>query len=228
MNTASIPELVEQNRIQEEQKQQYALSALRAQINPHFLFNTINTIKWMAISQQAMHIKSALDRLLILLRPLFKDTTDETTLQEELEYVENYISLVNLRFAGNVVMTADIPERLRAQKIPCFILQPVIENCMEHGFQRDYRQAEIVVSCEESGGDLILTVQDDGKGITDEKIAEIHRKLDAPGQMLQNGNKLGLANVNLRIRLKYGQDYGIRLEHGQAGGTAVRIKIPRI
>lgn len=224
----SIPELVEQNRVKEEQKQRYALSALRAQINPHFLFNTINTIKWMAISQQAMNIKAALDKLLILLRPLFKDTAEEITLQEELEYTANYISLVNLRFGGNIDLTADIPDKLLVQKVPSFILQPVIENCVEHGFQGDYRQAEINVGCEESTGCFVLAVQDNGKGISDERIAQIRQKLETEEQMVQNGDKLGLANVNLRIRLKYGKDYGVSLTHGKNGGTLILIKLPQI
>ena len=217
----SIPELVEQ-------RQKYALSALRAQINPHFLFNTINTIKWMAVSQHVPQIKSALDKLLILMRPLFKENDEEIPLKEELEYVSNYVSLVNLRFGGNVRMTADVPERLLSRKVPRFILQPVMENCIEHGFRGDYSRAEVTVGCEETASGLILTVQDNGRGIPEEKIAEVMQKLETPDNLLQNGDKLGLANVSQRIRMKYGKSYGLSITRGETGGTVVTLKLPRI
>ena len=226
--SSSISALVRQNRIKEEQKQLYALSALRAQINPHFLFNTINTIKWMAISQQATHIKSALDRLLVLLRPLFKETTDEITLQEELEYVSNYICLVNLRFGGNITIAVNIPQELLARKIPCFILQPMIENSISHGFQGDYSQAAIAVSCEEQEDCLLLTVHDNGSGIPEERLSKLRSRLENPEPMLQNGDKLGLPNVNLRIQLKYGREYGVTLASDGLHGTDVHLRLPRI
>lgn len=224
----STAQLIEQNRLKEEQKQRYALSALRAQINPHFMFNTINTIKWMAIAQKAEHIKSALDMLQQLIRPLFRENTGEITLQEELDYVSNYINLINLRFGGNMEMCVDIPEESYQQKIPSFIIQPIIENCVEHGFHGNYSVAKIWISCEITGRDFYLIIQDNGGGIPEDKLAEIRRKLDATDTMLQNGEKLGLANVNLRIRLKYGNDYGITLEQGTGGGTRVLVKLPQI
>lgn len=224
--SGSISSLIERNHKSEEQKLFYALSALRAQINPHFLFNTINMIKWMAIALQADHIKSALDKLMILLRPLFKDNVDEVTLKEELEYTGNYIDLVNLRFGGNVELSVLLsPEQLQ-QKVPYFILQPIIENCVKHGFQQDYSQAKIEISCREGTDWLELSVQDNGKGISDEKIAAFEEKLDEA--ILQNGDRLGLRNVHMRIRLKYGAPYGLRIQKNASGGATVIVKLLRI
>ena len=217
----SIPKLVEQ-------RQKYELSALRAQINPHFLFNTITTIKMMAVAQNAPHIKSALDKLVVLLRPLFKETNEETTLKEELDYTENYISLINLRFGGNVIFTSDVPDRLLSRRVPRLILQPIIENSIEHGFCGDYSRANITISCDETSLGMELTIQDNGIGIPEEKMAELQQQINSDDTVLSSGNKVGLKNVNHRIKVRYGDPYGISLAQNPLGGAIVIIKVPRI
>lgn len=222
--SGGIEDLMEKNRITEEQKLDYAMSALRAQINPHFLFNTINMIKWMAISQKANHIKSALDMLMILLRPLFKENIDEVPLSEEIEYAKNYIGLVNLRFGGNMEMETELSKELLDTPVPCFILQPIIENCVRHGFMQDYSQAKIEISGIKDDGGFRLIISDNGKGISEEAAAEIQSKLDTA--VIKNGDRLGLSNVHMRIKLKYGEGFGVSIRQAETGGTAVIVKLP--
>lgn len=222
----SISGLMERSRHYEEQRARYALAALRAQISPHFLFNTINTIKWMALAQHADHIKSALDMLMVFLRPLFRDNLNEIPLREELAYEENYIGLVNLRYGGNITMTADMPGELLERKIPCLILQPIIENCVKHGFSQNFSQARLTISCREQPDGWEILIHDNGRGLPAEALGEIERRLESAA--LENGEHVGLVNVHMRLRLQYGEPYGLRVISREGQGTTVVVKLPQI
>lgn len=224
--SADIQKLMEHNRKMEEQKTRYAISALRSQINPHFIFNTINTIKWMAVVKKADNIKTALERLCILLKPLFKEKTTVVPLQEEIEYVRNYIELVNLRFGEQICLEVGLPDEMKGTMIPRFILQPVVENCIEHGFEGDYSRARIAIDCC-MGETFLLKVRDNGIGMTEEMVGQLNRSFARKAEVVENGDRIGLVNINMQIKLLYGDAYGLAVSSG-AEGTEVILRLPRM
>ena len=223
--SADIQKLMERNRKMEEQKTRYAISALRSQINPHFIFNTINTIKWMAVVKKAENIKTALERLCVLLKPLFKEKSTEVPLQEEIEYVRNYIELVNLRFGEQICLEVSLPEEMKETMIPRFILQPVVENCIEHGFDGDYSRARIAIECclEET---FLLKVRDNGIGMGEETVRQLNQSFAREAEIVENGDRIGLVNINMQIKLLYGDAYGLAVS-SNAEGTEVILRLPR-
>jgi two-component system LytT family sensor kinase len=196
------------------------LEALNAQINPHFFFNTLNTI----ISFSRTDPERA-RRLLIRLASLFRRTLNRrgslTTLREELECVRTYLVLEKARFGSKFRYFQDVPLELLDYHIPVLSLQPLVENAINHGLLPKEGPGMIKISGRLAGNELHLTVKDDGVGIPPEKIPLVLQ----PGY--GSGNGVGLSNVNLRFQNLYGPDYGLRLE-SSVNGTTVFLRVPVI
>ncbi|CEP69259.1 Signal transduction histidine kinase, core [Moorella glycerini] len=196
------------------------LEALNAQINPHFFFNTLNTI----ISFSRTDPERA-RRLLIRLASLFRRTLNRrgslTTLREELECVRTYLVLEKARFGSKFRYFQDVPVELLDYHIPVLSLQPLVENAINHGLLPKEGPGMIKISGRLAGNELHLTVKDDGVGIPPEKIPLVLQ----PGY--GSGNGVGLSNVNLRFQNLYGPDYGLRLD-SNANGTTVFLRVPVI
>ncbi|MEW8958284.1 histidine kinase [Neomoorella humiferrea] len=194
------------------------LEALNAQINPHFFFNTLNTI----ISFSRTDPERA-RRLLIRLASLFRRTLNRrgslTTLREELECVRTYLVLEKARFGNKFRYFQDVPINLLDYHIPVLSLQPLVENAINHGLLPKEGPGMIKISGRLSENELHLTVQDDGIGIPAEKIPLVLQ----PGY--GSGNGVGLSNVNLRFQNLYGPEYGLRVESG-VQGTTVYLRVP--
>jgi two-component system, sensor histidine kinase YesM len=223
-----IHNLMDTNQNIEKQKRQYMITTLKAQINPHFIFNTINMIKWMAIAQHAENIRDALEMLMAIMKPVFKQKEGECTLCDEIAYTQNYLQLINLRFGGQIKLDVQISSELLNQKIPCFLFQPVIENCIEHGFYGESYNGVITITAKQEKA-FEICIFDNGKGMGEEALNELRQRiLDAQQQPLENGDKLGLVNVHMRIRLQYGNDYGVYINSESGFGTSVILKLPQI
>lgn len=222
--SCNIFELVENNKRIEQQKTQYAIAVLKAQINPHFLFNTINMIKWMAIAQNSDSITRALEMLLALLKPIFKKNLTYTTLSEELDYLQNYIKLINLRFGGEIQLVTELPPEMMELEIPQFILQPIIENCIEHGFRANSSNGLITIRCltEEKP---ILIISDTGQGMSAQALAALREQLLVKETLVENGDKIGIANVHLRLKLMLGDDCGLDIQSQEGAGTTVTVRL---
>ena len=195
------------------------LEALNAQINPHFFFNTLNTI----ISFSRTDPDRA-RRLLIRLANLFRQTLNRhgslTTLREELECVRTYLVLEKARFGNKFRYLQDVPPELMDYHIPVLSLQPLVENAINHGLLPKEGPGTIKISGRLVEGELHLAVRDDGNGIPAEKINLVMQ----PGY--GSGNGVGLSNVNLRFQSLYGQDYGLRLTSPAGQGTTVYLRVP--
>ncbi|MDN5361905.1 MAG: two-component system, LytTR family, sensor kinase [Moorella sp. (in: firmicutes)] len=195
------------------------LEALNAQINPHFFFNTLNTI----ISFSRTDPDRA-RRLLIRLANLFRQTLNRhgslTTLREELECVRTYLVLEKARFGNKFRYLQDVPPELMDYHIPVLSLQPLVENAVNHGLLPKEGPGTVKVSGRLRDGELHLAVKDDGTGIPTEKVSRVMQ----PGY--GSGNGVGLSNVNLRFQSLYGQDYGLRLTSQAGQGTTVFLRVP--
>ncbi len=186
------------------------LRALRAQLNPHFLFNTLNAATAL-LHRDPDAADAMLTRLGELLRlTLRADPGHETTLHEEVELLERYLTIMRIRFADRVTVRSDVDDELSNVLVPSFILQPIVENAFEHGIGRLQRPGTIDISAHASGEALVLTISDDGPG---------------PDAATDRAG-VGLANTRQRLSELYGSAGELHLTPRLGGGTSVEVRVP--
>jgi two-component sensor histidine kinase len=186
------------------------LAALRAQLNPHFLFNTLNAISTLALKGDQSAVTEMLARLSGLLRAALEEHTEEIPLARELEFFDDYVAIQQVRFADRLsVEKAIAPDTLQGL-VPTMILQPIIENAIKHGVNAQRGVGHVNLSVARKNGSLVIEVRDSGPGFRQ--------------PALHDG--IGLANTRARLEQLYGSDY--RFEYGSArgGGASVRITVP--
>ncbi len=222
----SIVELIARNEQMQREKRELEIGALQAQINPHFIYNTLNMIKWMAAMQKAGNIVDAVVALSNILTPVFRDSGTTFTLREELAYLGNYVQIMDWRFGGGITFASDIAAATLERRVPKFILQPLIENAILYGMPRPRTAIEIRVSALETADTLVVAVDDSGVGMPEEKRRALARAMEegAMDAVVPHGS-IGIPNVDRRIRL-YGAPYGVGLESSALGGTRVVITLP--
>ena len=195
------------------------LKALQAQINPHFLYNTLDLINWEAMERDAPEIGELVQMLARYYKSVLRKGFDTVSLHHEIEHIVTYVKIQNFRFDGRIHLKVEIPEELMSKKMLKLTLQPIIENSVSHGISaEDEGEETITVRAREEGDDLIIEVQDDGKGMTKEQLETI-LKVD------ENNSHYAVFNIHDRIRLKYGEGYGLRYESAVGQGTMVTIRI---
>lgn len=231
--SGGIRQLIEQNREAEKEKTRTEIQMLQAQINPHFLFNTLNTIKWMSVVGGSDNITKSITALSSLLRPIFKSTAPLCALKEELAYAENYVTILNYRYGEGIEIRFEVAEGAADCVVPRFFLQPLLENAVLHGFEKTGYTGTIWIEAERVGVDLLVRVVDDGQGMTDEKLEDLRRWMadDKSGTEASDASGssafgIGLNNVHRRIRLNFPGSSGLSISHAASGGTTVEIRIP--
>lgn len=194
---------------------------LESQFNPHFLFNTLENIKFMCKMEPDIASKMVLN-LSTLLRYSISNTQEEVTINEDVAYTENYLSILKFRFNQRFHYTIDIAPEIEDCIVPKLLIQPMIENSIKYGFVgREHLVVEIIGYKEEDN--LIMICSDDGAGMTPEMVEEIQQVLS---NNVNRSNHTGLFNVNRRLQLKYGEEYGIYLESELGKGTILKIILP--
>ncbi|MBW4084345.1 sensor histidine kinase [Paenibacillus sp. S150] len=217
-----LERLVQSIAEKEHQKRKAELYALHLRIQPHFLYNTLNSIRMIAIMQQSQQIAKLIHSLNRLLQSYLKLDDDPMPLSQEIALLKNYGQLMDLRYTNTFLIAWDVPEELLPSEIPPMLLQPVLENAIFHGSKGLSRTLRIQVKAclVRENSDLQIEVCDDGIGISEDQIS---RLLD--DRRLTGTSSIGLNNVNDRVRLRFGEDYGLtakRLEQG----TAITITLP--
>jgi two-component system sensor histidine kinase YesM len=226
-NTMSngILELMTKNEEAEKEKRQLEIEALQSQINPHFLFNTLNTVKWMAAVANAPNIVDCMTNLGNMLRPIYYQPTLLWSIEEEISFVKHYVNIMNYRFGEEVTFQFHVSEDCMNYQTLQFIIQPLVENALTHG---KLNHSVIQISVMESKGDIVLTVEDTNGGMPLDKVEEINRMLLSETAEANSMRGFGLYNVNKRIRLHFGVQFGVMLESQVDHGTKVSIHIPKI
>lgn len=225
----SIVELIDKNNEIQEKKRDLEIEALQYQINPHFLYNTLNMIRWMASMIKADNIVNTIVALGNILRPVFSSKDPMCSLRDELSYLENYIKIINMRFNNTIEIAIEVDEEQLDCRVPRFILQPLVENSIASGRQQEEHAIYIVIKATEEEGILRISVLDSGAGLSDERLEELNAKL-AAGEDYESsggGSGIGLNNVNRRIRLYFGSDYGARFIPKESGAV-VAVTLPAI
>lgn len=222
-----VDELMEANLMAERNRQELELEVLHAQINPHFLYNTLSTIRFMAKIKGEDSISSAILALTRLLRISITFGKDKIQLQEEISYVEDYLLIQRLRFNQRFQFFCEICEEHRGILVPKLILQPIVENSIIYGMEAQGEDTDKIISIriytrqKEEGVEVV--VEDNGPGISDSRAKEIFRK----DKNINRFSKVGLNNVDQRIRLYCGKQYGITIDSEPGKGTKIIIRLPR-
>lgn len=195
------------------------LRMMQAQLNPHFLYNTLDTVKWLGVAHQAPEVAELATSLAAILRAAISG--DEiVTLDRELELVERYVDIQSIRFEDRFTCEIDVPERCRSCLVPKLTLQPLVENAILHGVA-GMEEGYIKLWAGEEDGDLILTVSDNGPGIPQPVLD----KINSPDKRVPGGH-LGIFNVDSIIRLHYGQRYGLSASVVPGEGSCVQLRLP--
>jgi len=224
---ARIQELIEHVKSEQKHKENMRFKALQAQINPHFLLNTLNNIKWMAYMRQDREVGDMISHLGVIMESSIGKGEDIIPLGEEIHNIRSYIALQKIKYDEKIEVRYDIPtEVLRARMIK-FTLQPLVENSIYHGLDKKRGKGVIRISARTEGGDLVIIVEDNGLGIPPERLDTLREALERGGG-LTAGDKLGLASVHERIRMQFGEGYGIRLESAEMRGTTITVRLPFI
>lgn len=218
-----IEELEREAILKEKQKYQLEMEALQAQINPHFLYNTINAVKMLLRMKQEEEAGAALTALTEILKNTVSKSCKLTTLKEEMNVLESYVFIQKLRY-NTFRYEMQLPKKLEECRILKFLIQPFIENCFLHGFEEVNEDTEIKVTVQEKQGNLEIWVIDNGTGMTEETIEEI-----LAGKKKGRGlNGIGIQNVTERVKKNYGSEYYVKIQSQLKKGTSVCIVLPVI
>lgn len=223
-----IRELLNAKVKEQENLKKAELKALQAQINPHFLYNTLDTIVWMAEASKTDQVIEIVRALSSFFRISLSKGKDWISIRQEIEHVRSYLAIQKMRYRDILDYKIEVDENLMDGTILKLTLQPLVENALYHGIKNKRNGGTITVRAQSVGPDLVrLEVQDDGVGFTPYKLAEIRSMLndDSSEISLKEGG-FGLENVNKRIKLYYGKQYGLYVQSEYLGGTQVVARIP--
>lgn len=222
-----IEELMKESIDRELLAKNSEIRALQNQINAHFIYNVLESIKMMAEIDEEYAISDAVTSLGKLLRYSMKWVSGNVQVEEEIEYIKNYLALINLRFDYEIYLSLNIPQQIMKQEIPKMSLQPIIENAICHGIEELAEDTNIYMKGWIQDGDCIIEITDAGKGMTEDEIDKLKKKIAGEIETSGgSGNGIGLKNVQDRIRITFGEQYGIELHSKLGCYTKVSVRIP--
>ena len=222
-----IKQLMNDNLNREMLAKNSEIRALQNQINAHFIYNVLESIKMMAEIDEEYAISDAVISLGKLLRYSMKWVSGNVLVEQELEYIKNYMALINLRFDYEIYLSLNIPELILKQEIPKMSLQPIVENAICHGIEQMAEDTNIYIKGLLEGDDCVIEITDAGKGMTEDEVKRLKQKI--AGEIDSNGgsgNGIGLKNVQERIHIAFGEKYGIEIASMIGCYTKIRVRIP--
>lgn len=220
-----INSLIKKQKKMYEQRQRLEMNALQAQINPHFLYNTLDSVRWMAVIQNAGSIADTVMSLENLLRNMAKGVGDKITLREELSLVQDYVHLQQVRYMEIFDYICDVPEKYEDYLIVKMTMQPIIENAIFHGIEPTGDYGVIKVHVRETERDLYISIEDNGMGMDENELADILKSNKNKNKNALSG--VGIVNVDERLKMTYGSGYGLIYEGKKGEFTRVTIHIPK-
>lgn len=216
--------LIQENYVQQIRRGEAELKHLQSQITPHFLYNSLFSIKQMAEVENVELIKEFSDYLGQYFRYMTRDFAQEVTLQQELDHALVYLAIQRIRFGARIRAEVDeIEPDWRNIQVPRVLLQPIIENVFEHGLQHKSSNGLLRMSYEQAGDRLSIKIEDNGDSLSEDKLTLLQRQLDSYESA--QGEITGLLNVNQRLRIKFGSDFGLQAEQSELGGLCIRVNI---
>lgn len=214
--------LVSQIQRDEMEKAAAEIRALQSQINPHFLYNTLGSVKWIAAMQQADTIVEMTEALIAMLRYAARAEGSLVSVHEELDNLRNYMTIQQVRYYNRIRMDIEADDALLEKRMPKLILQPIVENAIFHGLAEKEEDGVVTIRIAREGGGFAIDVHDNGEGMDEETLRRIQASLAGADE----GESIGLRNVQRRIQLHYGNSYGIACRSAPGEGTTFRILLP--
>lgn len=219
-----LAESVEKEKLLVLQKKDAEITAVEAQLNPHFLYNTLDTINWIAIGRKEFEISRAITALASILRYGIDNSNGIVTIREEYEWMKQYLLLQQTRFMEGMESNVEISPEAMDVRVHKLLFQPFIENCFIHGFKGIGRKPVLRICVEKQGKtSLEIMIEDNGRGIPDDIVETINQSAFAD---FGNHNQIGMRNALYRIWLYYGEEAGVHIESREDEYTRVRIIIP--
>ena len=222
-----IKQLTDDNLKRELLVKNSEIRALQNQINAHFIYNVLESIKMMAEIDEEYAISDAITSLGKLLRYSMKWVSGNVLVEDELEYIKNYLALINLRVDYEIYLSLNIPDIIKKQEIPKMSLQPIVENAIYHGIEQMAEDTNIYIKGLFDGNDCIIEITDAGKGMTEEELDALRKKI--AGEMETgdgSGHGIGLKNVQDRLHISFGDGYGLQIASMLGCYTKVMVRIP--
>ncbi len=218
-----LKRLVEQIQHEETEKAAAEMRALQSQINPHFLYNTLGSVKWIASMQRADTIVDMTDALIAMLRYASRAEGAVVTIRDELANLRSYMAIQKVRYYNRIAMTVEVEESLLDCLIPKMSLQPIVENAIFHGLAGQDEDGTIVIRGSRDADGIAIEVEDNGIGMDEETVESLRRSLSEA----RDGHRgIGLHNVQRRLQLHYGGRFGIAFRSRPGEGTTFRIALP--
>ena len=222
-----INELMQKVTQSEILNKEMEFKTLQSQMNPHFLYNTLDAINWLAFKEKQTEICNLVAAISSLIRASISNKKSIITIEQELDYVKNYIYIQHIRYKDRFDIIYDIDESLLKQAVPKLIIQPIVENAIIHGIENSKNKNLLYISVKRENECIIIIVKDTGIGMTDEKVSELLKEpLNAEGDEQKAHTNLGLYAVHKRIQLMYGDLYGLTVQSQAGEGTTVTLHIP--
>lgn len=219
-----IRDLIEKDYKREMENRDAQFLALQSQINPHFLYNTLQVISGMALKKGAREIYEMIQRLGGMFRYITNKRGDLVFVWEEVQHLQNYLYIQKVRFGKNISIELFVDEQVKDAIIPLLSLQPIIENSFKHGFEAQIEKGILKIDIQKVFDEIEIIIEDNGMGMSEEVLQQVKSKL-AKDSYLYN-RSIGLKNVDTRIKLYFGREYGVEIMSQQAEFTKVMIRLP--
>lgn len=214
--SVTLRRLIDENYKVRLSEQEARLQTLMMQFNPHYLYNTLNVINWVAMRGNTKRTSALIVSLAKMLRYTSDNRRDCTELREDIEWIEQYLVLMQARFEGLFEVRWDVDTDCLDAELPKLFMQPLLENSILHGFSDRTSGGEIAIRVFREGGDVLCEVRDNGVGMSAERIEHV---------LKQEGVSIGLFNIHKRIQLMYGDEYGLSIQSAPSEGCLVRVRI---
>ncbi|WP_099469631.1 sensor histidine kinase [Konateibacter massiliensis] len=219
--TRKIKELMEEIVREQRQKRKSELKALQSQINPHFLYNTLDSIIWMAESGKNKEVVLMTSSLAKLFRQSISNEDEIVTIENEAEYTRSYLTIQKMRYKDKLEFEIAIEEDILRESIVKLVLQPLVENAIYHGIKYKEGKGLIRITARREEADIVICIEDNGKGMDEETLEHIFEK-----KANRRSAGVGVTNVNNRLKLYYGSDYGLKFRSTLDVGTIVEVRVP--
>lgn len=223
-----IEGLIDHIKKEQEQKRKTELKLLQAQMNPHFLYNTLDTIVWLAEGKRHQEVVDMITALSSFLRIGLNNGRDFITIREEAEHVKSYLKIQHFRYEDIMDYEIDFEEQIKEYSIMKLTLQPIVENALYHGIKNCRKKGFLKIYGWQENKVIYLRVEDNGIGMSPEELLKMQKLVCRGGEDLDSREGFGIANVAERIRLNFGEAYGLKIESEYGVGTNVTVRIPAV
>lgn len=228
----SLQKLIDEvyvHKIKEErwyrQQKESEFKLLSSQINPHFLYNTLEMIRMKALVNNDKDVASLIKKLSKMMRQALETPDRPLSLKDELKLIENYLEIQSMRFGDHLNYTLNVDYTLTDYKVFPLLIQPIVENAIIHGLELKEERGELTVEVKAEADDILIVIKDNGVGMTNERLSEVQRGLDVTQHL--NGRSIGIRNVHQRIKLYYGEPYGLTITSTENIGTIMTLRLPK-